>query len=188
MNYQYLTKGGVDQWNQWRKAHPHRFPNLSGVNLSHHYLFEVDLSGMNLSRADLSRACLIGANLSGANLSDANLMGAYLSQANLSCANLHNANLLGASLKKANLSYADLSKSQSNSQTDAQVKESAQRANFTRIPRRINHAVIDLYSDIYSSDTCSSDISQPLVCFVAAPHFSHSPKASLVACAKQTTC
>lgn len=184
MNYQYLVKGGVDQWNQWREDHPNLFPNLSGANLSHHYLFEVDLSGMNLKGVDLSRACLIGANLSWADLSDANLMGAYLGQSDLSSANLRNANLLGASLEQANLSHTDLSNAQIDTQidarTDARIIKAAPQANLVRRPQKItptaiptdilaaSSTVTDLYSDSYS------DISQPLVGFVAAPHFSSS--------------
>lgn len=180
MNYQYLTKGGVDRWNQWREDHPDLFPNLSGENLSNHYLFEVNLSGMNLKGIDLSRACLIGANLSWADLSDANLMGAYLSQANLSSANLRNANLLGASLGQANLSHADLSNTQIDAQTNAQIIKAAPQAKFVRQPQKITLAAIPtniptttstvtgLYSDSHS------DISHPLVGFVAAPHFSAS--------------
>ena len=175
MNYQYLTKGGVDRWNQWRKDHPNLFPNLSGANLSNHYLFEANLSGINLKGVDLRRACLIGANLSWADLSNANLMGAYLSQADLSSANLRNANLMGASLGQANLSHADLS----NARTDAQIIiEAAPQANIVRRSQRITStasttatlAATDLYSDPHIN------ISRPLVCFVAVPHFSSSMK------------
>ena len=185
MNYQYLTEGGVEQWNRWRKDHPNLFPNLSGVDLSHHYLFEVDLSSMNLRGANLSRACLIGANLSWANLSDANLMGAYLGQADLSSANLHganlyqanlySANLLGASFKQANLSHVDLSNTRSSSrpniQASAQVSNAVRPASLDRRPQKITLAAIDLYSNPHSN------ISQPLICFVATPHFSSSTRA-----------
>ena len=174
MNYQYLVKGGVDRWNQWRKDHPDLYPNLSGANLSHHYLFEVNLSGLSLKGIDLSRACLIGADLSWADLSDANLMGAYLSQADLSSANLHNANLLDASFDRANLRHVNLS----NIRMTAQPTNAVPQANLIRKPQRIiptafsapPSTVTDPYSDPHSN------ISQPLVCFVAAPHFSSSIK------------
>jgi uncharacterized protein YjbI with pentapeptide repeats len=108
MNEQQLLETNVEQWNQWRHYHPKWRPNLSGINLSRCYLFEVDLSGLNLSDADLSRTCLIGANLSRANLSRANLMGAYLSEADLKSANLSGTKLLGASLNSADLRGANL--------------------------------------------------------------------------------
>ncbi len=112
MNKQNLLETSVEQWNRWRRQHPQWRPNLSGINLSQCYLFEVDLSDLNLSHANLTRACLIGANLSRANLSRADLKGAYLDQANLKSANLSWSKLLGANLKAADLRGANLSGAQ----------------------------------------------------------------------------
>jgi hypothetical protein len=90
---------GVEEWNQWRKAHPDIEP----------YLVEADLSGADLSGADLSRANLTWAKLSKAKLSEAKLTGAYLSGADLNRAYIKGANLSKAKLIRANLSGADLS-------------------------------------------------------------------------------
>ena len=108
MNYQRLIESGVAQWNQWRSQHPHQFPDLRGINLTHSYLFEINLMGSDLRGVDLRRACLIGANLSRANLSGANLGGAYLSEANLREANLSNANLIDTQMANVDLLRANL--------------------------------------------------------------------------------
>ncbi|MEO0707362.1 MAG: pentapeptide repeat-containing protein [Cyanobacteria bacterium J06649_5] len=108
MNYQNLLESGVAQWNQWRSQHPHKMPDLRGINLTHSYLFEINLMGSDLRGVDLRRACLIGANLSQANLSGANLGGAYLSEANLRNANLRNANLIDTQMANVDLSQANL--------------------------------------------------------------------------------
>ena len=42
---------GVAAWNEWRLAHPHVVPDLSGANLSR--LTNTKLAGANLSRARL---------------------------------------------------------------------------------------------------------------------------------------
>lgn len=108
MNYQRLIESGVAQWNQWRSQHPHQLPDLRGINLTHSYLFEINLMGSDLRGVDLRRACLIGANLSRANLSGANLGGAYLSEANLREANLSNANLIDTQMANVDLLRANL--------------------------------------------------------------------------------
>ncbi len=108
VNYQSLIESGVAQWNQWRKQHPHQLPDLRGINLTHSYLFEIDLMGSDLRGVDLRRACLIGANLSRANLSGANLRGAYLSEANLREADLSHANLIDTQMANVDLSQANL--------------------------------------------------------------------------------
>lgn len=103
MDYQYLLKNGVDCWNRWRIDHPNYLIDLSGTDLSGHYLFEANLRGVNLRGANLRSACLISADLRWANLSQADLRGTYLSQANLLFADLCGARLRGASLLEANL-------------------------------------------------------------------------------------
>lgn len=108
INYQRLIESGVAQWNQWRIQHPNKWPDLRGVDLSHSYLFEINLMGSNLSGADLRRACLIGSDLSRADLSGADLSGAYLSEASLREANLRNANLTDAQMANVDLMRANL--------------------------------------------------------------------------------
>jgi len=81
-----VLSGGVRAWNNWRKAHSEKLPDLRNA----------DLKGKNLC----------GANFRRANLERANLEGAVLSTADLSFANLSWANLSGVSLRKANLGGA----------------------------------------------------------------------------------
>lgn len=98
-----LLEEGIECWNQWRAAAPHRPCDLEGEYLPRGYFYEGNFSGVNLKRADLRRACLIGADLRWANLQGADLRGAYLDEANLYGANLTDANLTGASLERADL-------------------------------------------------------------------------------------
>lgn len=84
---------GVNIWNQWRKKHPDREP---------------DLSGANFHRAYLVRVNLCGAKLANANFNGANLTRSRLDRANLSEANFYRANLRGASLHMANLDKTKL--------------------------------------------------------------------------------
>jgi hypothetical protein len=101
-----VLKGGVADWNSWRKANM-----ASPVDLAEGNLCRADLSDANLVDADLSAANLRGARLnftllSGANLSDADLRGADLRSANLNRALLSGADLSGAELDGADLSLA----------------------------------------------------------------------------------
>jgi len=117
-------KRNIQEWNKWRREHPHtplnlRNADLSGANLRNANLRNADLRNANLSGADLDRANLSGANLSdvdalrggadlrGANLKHADLRNADLSHAHLWHADLRNANLWHANLNCANLNYAD---------------------------------------------------------------------------------
>ncbi|MFF8629410.1 pentapeptide repeat-containing protein [Streptomyces werraensis] len=77
--------------------------DISGAQLSHYDLDEVDWQWMNLSRAHLEAAHLRDADLEGAMLDAADLDGAVLTKA---C--LRGASLEKASLRRANLSRADL--------------------------------------------------------------------------------
>jgi uncharacterized protein YjbI with pentapeptide repeats len=104
-NEQHLAKlrEGAEAWNEWCKASPNVWPDLSGA----------DLRGMDLRGTDLRTTDLINTKLSGANLGDtvlnrANLGGADLNHANLSGASLNHAELKGASLSGADLSGANL--------------------------------------------------------------------------------
>lgn len=117
-------KRNIQEWNKWRREHPHaplnlRNADLSGASLDRANLRNADLRNANLSGASLNRANLSGADLSdvdglrGADLSNAHLRSANLIGANLSCAvciaaDLSNANLHHADLSLANLSRADL--------------------------------------------------------------------------------
>lgn len=125
-----ILQQGVNVWNQWRKQHPNKRINLSGVNLAGINLRTDRLSGVNLQGADLTKAdlrqaslkgaILQGANLHGSllqgttlrrtNLRKANLEGAFLEGANLQGANLKEALLQGANLERANLKNVDLRK------------------------------------------------------------------------------
>lgn len=116
---QLLIEDGVDSWNQWRAANPHRPCRLEGQDLSGGYFFEGDFSGVNLRGANLQRACLIGADLRWADLRGANLSGAYLDEANFYGANLNDATFTGASLERVNLRRVHwLGKQMSDRETD----------------------------------------------------------------------
>jgi len=73
-----ILKRGVEEWNQWREAHPDITPDFSRANLA----------GADLSRADFSWTGLSWADLSEANLNVANFEGAELFEANLESTNL----------------------------------------------------------------------------------------------------
>ena len=109
------------EWFQWREAHPHIKPDLSGADLRGMTLVVIDLSFTNLAGANLSGTSLShleGADLSNADLSktdlieallnDADLTDANLTKANLECAFLHGTNLTGANLSYANLADAEV--------------------------------------------------------------------------------
>lgn len=98
IDYAQLIRSGVERWNHWRHLNPEYRPNLSGIDLSHCYLFEANFKNTDLSEANLSRACLIGADLSRADLSYANLSGAYMEQANLAHASLLSTDLTATDL------------------------------------------------------------------------------------------
>ncbi|MBE9041835.1 pentapeptide repeat-containing protein [Oscillatoriales cyanobacterium LEGE 11467] len=90
---------------------------LSQVNFYGSKLVRTNLKGANLHKADLSSASMSyavcrGANLSNAYLSYSNLSGADLRGANLSNAYLTHANLRGANLCGANLIDAKVSQTQ----------------------------------------------------------------------------
>ncbi|NET36257.1 MAG: hypothetical protein F6K19_30235 [Cyanothece sp. SIO1E1] len=106
-DYLKLIEQGVESWNRWRQEHPDVTPNLS-----HAYLFQINLSMANLRDVNLHRACLIGADLRMADLRDADLSNAYASEADLTQANLTAADLRGANFSQANFTDADLSKTQ----------------------------------------------------------------------------
>ncbi|MEL6601789.1 MAG: pentapeptide repeat-containing protein [Cyanobacteria bacterium J06614_10] len=120
-DYAQLIRSGVERWNHWRHLNPEYRPNLSGIDLSHCYLFEANFKNTDLSEANLSRACLIGADLSRADLSYANLSGAYMEQANLAHASLlrtdltatdlDNTILLGTCLEQASKTVHNVSPS-----------------------------------------------------------------------------
>ncbi len=76
--------------------------NLSGVNLSHVCLRDIDLR-----IADLSGANLVFADLRGAHLADVNFSDADMGRINLGDAELRHANLSGAHMREANLSGAN---------------------------------------------------------------------------------
>ncbi|MBZ5531080.1 MAG: toll/interleukin-1 receptor domain-containing protein [Acidobacteriia bacterium] len=118
-----LREQGVKAWNEWRKANPETWldlshadldwADLSGANLSatsyqQSYFPWAHFRGAGLSRANLSGAELQGAILFRADLSRAKLCGAQLSAANLNFADLHGANLNKADLRAANLTGAEL--------------------------------------------------------------------------------
>ncbi|MEL6492268.1 MAG: pentapeptide repeat-containing protein [Cyanobacteria bacterium J06634_6] len=180
MNYQQLLEDGVEHWNLWRAEHPALLPDLGDIDLSHHYLFEVNFQCVNLSGANLSRACLIGANLSGADLSEANLAGAYLSEANLLFANLHHANLRGASLSLANLSQANLFEAQ----IDVTELAKALPAPVKRekaLPIAIEKRVLldEHFCDDLHPECIAAGLLQLSGCY-KAPHFSKPTHRSLV--------
>ena len=99
-----ILKSGVQEWNQWREAHPEIRPDLSEADLS-----LTKLSGANLREADIREADLSLTTLSEANFREADLREANLSRANLIRANLSGADLSGADLRETFLSGADLS-------------------------------------------------------------------------------
>ena len=129
-----ILKQGVKTWNQWRKQHPDRIPDLARADLRETNLRKidfhradlrsadlrkVDLSEANLSQADLtsiksstesisSLEEIAGANLCGAKLVRANLGGAFLHGAKLTQADLAEAFLQGTDLGEADLSKANL--------------------------------------------------------------------------------
>ncbi|MEL6493432.1 MAG: pentapeptide repeat-containing protein [Cyanobacteria bacterium J06621_3] len=108
MNSFWLLEQGVDNWNEWRAAHPDELLDLEAQDLSHGYFFEGDFRGVNLRHAKLQRACLVGADFRGADLTGADFTGAYLSEANFYGANLHGANLTRAALDHADIRRANL--------------------------------------------------------------------------------
>src|SRR5437588_1666398 len=128
-----LLRGGVTEWNRWRRMNPRVELDFSDADLSRTDLSGADLIGANmqgallkgadmrgtlLSKASLEGAymyetsmkgaVLIGAKLGGADLHKANLERALLNEAHLEGADLHEANLKRANLGKANLQGADL--------------------------------------------------------------------------------
>ena len=109
---------GGNEWNEWRRKHPHLRPNLRGADLSHldlndlqldHVsLRDADLSGSNLASAaltktDLRDAQCFNTNFSGADLKESELEGAWLNQTNLAEADLSHAHLGGAFLTDCSL-------------------------------------------------------------------------------------
>lgn len=118
-----LATKGIEGWNDWRKEHYKRGPDLRGIDLS-----DLDLRGIDLNRAklekadlknsnlwgaefqysDLSKASLDGAIFSYAFLDNANLSRATFVSANLNVVNAPNAKFFEANLSNANLSGADL--------------------------------------------------------------------------------
>ena len=96
--WMHLLREDIPAFNEYRKANPKepvdlRGADLSGAQLVHANLVEVDLQGASLVETNLARA-----NLSGANLRDANL-----ERADLTDATLHRADLTGADLRGARL-------------------------------------------------------------------------------------
>jgi uncharacterized protein YjbI with pentapeptide repeats len=109
-----ILEQGVEAWNQWRKEHAEKRPDLSKAFLMEADLRKANLSGANLREANLREADLSEADLSGANFREANLTSARLFDTNLrdadmSHTSLKHASLSRASLRRANLSGADLS-------------------------------------------------------------------------------
>jgi hypothetical protein len=92
-----IVRGGKDEIDKWRRAHPGEKLDLSGANFS----------SWNLERADLSDANLSDALLS-SKLAGAKLMRARLDRANLTAADLTKADLSGAELYRTNLSQTIL--------------------------------------------------------------------------------
>ena len=108
-----LKAGKIEEWNEYRRAHPGWQPYLAAAKftyaeLSSANLSRADLRGANLSRADLSGANLVDTELISANFFDANLNGAKLNGSKLREANLNGASLYGAKLRNADLTGADL--------------------------------------------------------------------------------
>ncbi len=103
---------GVQQWNQPREVGemvPCFFEaDLSKLDLSMVFLWDIDLTGANLQSSNLCGAYFNNSNLRGANLSHANLCDANLRNSNLRGTNLSNAKLKGTNFSGADLSGADL--------------------------------------------------------------------------------
>lgn len=106
-----LKQGGVEAWNDWRKANPMILPDLSGGNLRGADLRGVDLHLANLSGADLNGARFFGSNLNAADLSLVSLWGASLHASDFREANFRGADLELARLRAAQLEGADLADS-----------------------------------------------------------------------------
>jgi len=92
-----------NEWNDWRKRHPHIKPDLRGANLE-----RLDLSYLRLDSVLLTAANLTDCNLVGAHLSEADLRKATLFNTNLREARLQDSHLEGAWLHGANLTLGDL--------------------------------------------------------------------------------
>ena len=112
-HFERLIKGGVEEWNKFRRTSPSIQPDLSGADLSGYDFTGLDLSQANLEGADLSDAYLFHANFTEANLSGANLTEADVLEANLIKANLSNATMIridlsGTGLIACNLEGANL--------------------------------------------------------------------------------
>jgi uncharacterized protein YjbI with pentapeptide repeats len=97
-----LKKGGIDQWNSWRRNHPDIRPLLYDSDLSK------DGFGEDLSNGNFANAVLINANLTKTVLNRANFHEANLGGANLSSAELRAANFCRTDLYGTNLCHADL--------------------------------------------------------------------------------
>ncbi|TNJ36077.1 pentapeptide repeat-containing protein [Prosthecochloris vibrioformis] len=111
--FQYrLLRKNVSDWNRMRRENTGVKVRLSGAELNHKVLDDV-----NLVRADLQGVEFKGGDLVGADLRGANLSGANLREADLSDADLGDADLRGAYLWRANLSWARLVGAVVNSET-----------------------------------------------------------------------
>lgn len=103
-------KRNIQEWNKWRREHPHTPLNLRNADLSGSDLRNANPSGSDLDRANLSSANLSDVNgLSGADLRNANPDRADLSDIHLSGANLSGVRLNGVEFHRAKLNGANLS-------------------------------------------------------------------------------
>lgn len=127
-----LLDRSVDEWNEYRAAHPQWVPDFSEAVFNYRSLGGVDFSKANLKGACFFSATLSRANFSSAVLQDAQCTGAVLDHANLyrvdACgAIFRRANLTGANFHEADLRRADLASAQTDGAdfTDAKLERPA---------------------------------------------------------------
>jgi len=106
-----ILKGGVEDWNTWRKENPAILPDLSEANFRGVNLRKACFKVAILDRADFSKADLREADFRGTKLTETLFESANLSRADFRKSfDLKGDNLKGANLRKTLLSGTDLRK------------------------------------------------------------------------------
>jgi len=106
-----LKKGGVDDWNAWRRDNPAIQPDLARADLGLKVLPDIDFKNTNLVGVSFNNARLLGADLSSSNIIGADFLNADFTGANfcyssLTFVDFNYANLTGADLRQTDLRSA----------------------------------------------------------------------------------
>jgi uncharacterized protein YjbI with pentapeptide repeats len=118
-----LWKKGANAWNTWRKRHPKRVPDLSGIRISYSSEVYKTFDGFNLADAYMTGAYFDGTDFKGADLCRVDAKGTEFRNSDFTGANIqnvpfndcafffckfNNADLRGTSFDRALLRHTEL--------------------------------------------------------------------------------